>query len=159
MARFGRSRPGFIRLRLREEEVDALSLMEDLLSSVGLREGDPAEERLTVPAYPDDAEAQDEYGRFMASELEGQRRRDRAAVFRLLQDARAGPLDLALDEAEAWLMVLNEARLALAARLGIEEEGWGELEEGEGPPTPAKMLLIYLTEVQGGLIEALADQI
>lgn len=159
MARFASSRSGVIRMKLREEEIDALSLMEELLESVGGQDGDPAAERLTVAAYPDDAEAQGEYGRLTAGELDRQRRLDREAVFGLLDDARSGPLDLAADQAEAWLMVLNESRLALAARLGIEEESWGRFEKDKGPPAPAQVFLLFLSEVQGGLIDAMADQI
>lgn len=158
MARFRRSGSGVIRMKLREDEIEALSLMEELLESVGAREGDPAAERLTVAAYPDDAEAQGEYGRLMAPELDRQRRSDRKAVFGLLDDARRGPLDLAADQAEACLMVLNESRLALAARLGIEEEGWGWFGEDAEPPAPAEAFLVFLTSVQGGLIEAMEGQ-
>ena len=159
MARFGSPRSGVIRMKFREEEIDALSLMEELLESVGNQDGDPAAERLTVAAYPDDAEAQDEYSRLMTGELDRQRRRDREAVFGLLDDARRGPLDLDADQAEAWLMVLNESRLALAARLGIEEESWGRFEKDRGPPAPAEVFLLFLSEMQGGLIEAMEAQI
>lgn len=158
MARFRRSGSGVIRMKLREDEIEALSLMKELLESVGARKGDPAAERLTVAAYPDDAEAQSEYGRLMAPELDRQRQSDRQAVFGLLDDARRGPLDLAADQAEACLMVLNESRLALAARLGIEEEGWGRFDEDAAPPAPAEAFLVFLTAVQGGLIEAMEGQ-
>ena len=155
MARFRRSGSGAIRMKLREQEIEALSLMEELLESVGDQKGDPAAERLTVAAYPDDAEAQGEYGRLMSPELDRQRQSDREAVFGLLEDARRGPLDLAADQAEACLLVLNESRLALAARLGIEEEGWGRFDGDADPPAPAEAFLLFLTEVQGGLIEAM----
>lgn len=159
MARFRRSGTGAVRMKLREEEIEALSLMEELLESVGAREGDPAAERLTVAAYPDDAEAQGEYGRLTAPELDRQRQSDREAVFSLLEDARRGPVDLAADQAEACLLVLNESRLALAARLGIEEEGWGRFDEDAGDPAPAEAFLVFLTGVQGGLIEAMEGQL
>ena len=159
MARFRSSGTGAVRMKLREEEIEALSLMEELLESVGAREGDPAAERLTVAAYPDDAEAQGEYGRLTAPELGRQRQSDREAVFSLLEDARRGPVDLAADQAEACLLVLNESRLALAARLGIEEEGWGRFDEDAGDPAPAEAFLVFLTGVQGGLIEAMEGQL
>ena len=158
MRRFS-SRSGVIELRLRDDEIDALSLMRGLLTSVGHQEGDPAAERLSVAAYPEDAEAQAEYGRLMAPELDRQRGRDRAAVTSSLEAARDGPVNLTTDEAESWLMVINEARLALAARLGIEQEGWGETKDEQSPPVPAMVLLVYLTGVQDDLIEALGDHL
>ena len=158
MRRF-RSRSGVIELRLRDDEIDALSLMVGLLASVGHQEGDPAAERLSVAVYPEDADAQAEYGRLMAPELDGQRSRDRATVTSSLEAASDGPVNLTTAEAESWLMVINEARLALAARLGIEEEGWGETTDDRSPPAPAMVLLVYLTGVQDDLIEALGDQL
>lgn len=114
-------------------------------------------DRLSVVAYPDDDEAQAEYGRLMAPELERQRKRDRAMVSSSLDAARRGPVELSTVEADSWLVVINEARLALAARLGIEEEGWGTPADADGFPTPEMALLLYLTEVQDDLIHALAE--
>ena len=158
MGRF-RSRSDSVEMRLVSEEVKALSLLPGLLASVGRTEGDPAAERLSVAAYPDDEGAQAEYGRLMGPELEHQRKRDRAVVSSSLEEAGRGPVGLSLAEANAWLMVINEARLALAARLGIEEEGW-RLPQDPGDVTAAEMaFLVFLTEVQDDLISALAERI
>ena len=142
---------------LRGDDVDALYLMMPVLSSVGSDKGDPAAQRLSVAAYPEDQDAQSEYERLMAPELDGQRRVDRAAVVSSLEAARRGSVTLTLPEADSWLMVLNETRLALASRLGIEEEGWGTTVGRR--PEPEMAFLVYLTEVQDDLIQALADQI
>lgn len=158
MRRF-RSRPGGIEVSLRGDEVDVLSLMMPVLSSVGSESGDPASQRLSVAAYRDDQDAQAEYERLMEPELERHRQVDRAVVVSSLEAARRGPVSLTLSEADSWLMVINETRLALAARLGIEEEGWGTTMGSRGRPAPEMALLVYLTEVQDDLIEALADQI
>ena len=158
MRRF-RARSGVIELRLRRDDIHALSLMGTVLESVGRESGDPAAQRLSVAAYPEDPDAQSEYGRFMAPQLEGQRQVDRAAVTSSLQAAREGPVKLTTGEAESWLMVVNEARLTLAARLGIEEEGWGETHDAGRPPAPGMVLLIYLTGVQDDLIQAMGDHL
>ena len=158
MRRF-RSRSGAIELRLRDYDIHALDLMGRLLASVGLSPGDPAAERLSVAAYPEDEEAQAEYGRLMAPELDTHRQMDRATVSSALAAARKGPVSLTTAEAESWLAVINETRLALAARLGIEEEGWGETVDELSPPVPEMVFLVYLTEVQDDLIRALADQL
>ena len=157
MRRF-RARSEGVELTLRGEEVDALSLMMPVLVSVGDENGDPAAERLSVAAYPEDPDSQDEYERLMVPELDKHRQVDRAVVVSSLEAARRGPVRLSLPEADSWLVVMNETRLALAARLGIEEEGWGTV----GPlrrPQAEMALLVYLTEVQDDLIQALADQI
>ena len=146
-------------MRLSREEVDALSLLPGVLASVGREEDDPAAARLSVAAYPNDEEAQAEYGRLMAPELEQQRTRDRATVSSSLDAARRGPVALSTAEADSWLMVINEARLALAARLGISEEGWGLPGHPRDVPAPEMALLVYLTGVQDDLISALAERI
>lgn len=151
-------RSGSVEVRLRRHEVDALALVPGLLASIGRERGDPAADRLSVAAYPDDDRAQAEYNRLMEPELEGDRRRDRSAMFGSLEDARRGPVTLSLAEADAWLMVINESRLALAARLGIDEEGWGLFQDNQVPPSPELALLVYLTEVQDDLIGALSNQ-
>lgn len=157
MRRF-RSRSDSVEMRLRNHEVEVLSLVEGVLASVGREERDPAEERLSVEAYPDDGESQAEYGRLTAPELERGRRRDRAVVSSSLEAARRGPVALSTAEAYSWLMVINEARLVLAARLGIEDEGWG-ISPGNQPdlPSPEMALLLYLTEVQDDLIRVLSN--
>ncbi len=156
MKRF-RGREGVIEMRLRPDEVRALSLLPRLLESVGHDPRDPAAERLSVEAYPDDEEAQAEYGRLMAPEMDQQRQADRAVLSSSLESAQDGPVDLTPAAADSWLLVVNEARLALAARLGIEEEGWGLSGEQRGMRVPEMALLVYLTDVQDELISVLAD--
>ena len=148
-----------VEMTLPPGEVEALSLLPGVLASIGREAGDPAAERLSVVAYPDDDEAQAEYGRLMAPELERQRKRDRATVSSSLDAARRGPVELSIVEADSWLVVINEARLALASRLGIEEEGWGLPADRADFPAPEMALLVYLTEVQDDLINALAGLI
>lgn len=148
-----------IEMRLHPGEADVLALLPGLLGSVGREPGDPADKRLSVPAYPDDEEAQAEYGRFTFSEMESERQKDREAVANSIEAARRGPVKLTAAEADSWLMVTNEARLALAARLGIEEEGWGPSGDRDDVPAPEMSLLVYLTEVQDELIRILTELI
>lgn len=92
----------------------------DLLKDVGATEGDPAEERLMVPVYLDNPEANEEWWRLMGSELEASRRTDRDVYQRVLN--HDNPITLSDGEADAFMRVLNEGRLAFAARLGLEVE-------------------------------------
>ncbi len=146
-----------IEMRPVGDDLVALSLMQDALASVGEEPDDPAVGRLSVAAYPDDGDAQSEYERLMNPELDRQRRMDRDAVASVLKAAEGGNVDLTPTEAEALLMVINEARLALGARLGIVEDGW---ESGERRTSdPVVLLLRYLTAYQDDLVRALAKRL
>ena len=60
---------------------------------------------------------------------------------------------ISLEEAESWMRVIGEARLVLAARLGITKDGW----EDEADPTqsPEMALLGYLGYLQDSLVSIL----
>lgn len=146
-----------IEMRPVGDDLVALSLMQDALASVGEEPDDPAVGRLSVAAYPDDGDAQSEYERLMNPELDRQRRMDRDAVASVLKAAEGGSVDLTPTEAEALLMVINEARLALGARLGIVEDGWGPGERRTSDPVV--LLLRYLTAYQDDLVRALAKRL
>jgi hypothetical protein len=89
-----------------------------LLAGIGARGSDPAADRLMVPVYLNDPEANEEWWRLMGQDLDASRQADRA-VFSKMVTGEA-PVVLDLEEADAVLRVLNEVRLALGARLGIE---------------------------------------
>jgi hypothetical protein len=141
---------------LDEREIETLRLVTEILDSVGDAGDDPGAARLDVSPYPDDDEASFEFRRLMAPEVEQGRNADRSAFISSLEAGEHGEINLSAGEAEAWLVVIGEARLVLAARLGIEEEGWGADEDDLNPPMA---LLHYLSWVQGSLSEALLDQL
>jgi len=89
-----------------------------LLAGIGAMGSDPAADRLMVPVYLNDPEANEEWWRLMGQDLDAARQADRA-VFSKMVTGEA-PVVLDLEEADAVLRVLNEVRLALGARLGIE---------------------------------------
>ena len=153
------STPGGVELRLAPEEIEVLSLLSELLASVGSVAGDPAAARLAITTYPDDEQAQAEYKRFMAPELERGRTTDRSSVVASLEAASGRPVELSMVEAEAWLLVLNESRLTLAARIGIEEEGWGEHDEEGGDLDPPMAFLHFLTYLHGELTAVLMEKL
>lgn len=119
-----------------------------MLARVGERKGDPAAERLQVPVYLDDSESNDEWWRLMGPDLDAARKADRN-VFKTTVETD-GPTTLSHDEADGFLRVLNEARLALAARLGVEVE-----EDYEGLPEESRAVLGYL----GVILEDLTDEL
>lgn len=121
-----------------------------LLDSVGVPADDPAAARLDPSPYPEDPTAAEEFRRLMGGELEQARSADRSRFSEWLERPETAVLDD--EQAGAWLRVLGESRLVLAARLGIEEDGW---ETGSPPGDPAVSLLHYLGWLQEELVEAL----
>lgn len=142
---------GRIELNMDPREAEALSVVPGLLESVGETGSDPGADRLDQAAYPDDPDASAEFRRLMAEEMEQSRAADRSA-FSLTVELAPNGVTLSPGEAEAWLRVLAEARLVLAARLGIEKEGWEDTLPEDDPPVA---LLHYLGWLQQSLAETL----
>jgi len=138
---------GGVRLTLAPWEVDLLSLVPALLDSVGKFDSDPAAERLAMRAYPFDEDADDEFRRLLAGELEHGRAADRSA-FALTVESGVEGVVLSTAEAEAWLRVLAEARLVQAAR--------ADLAGGAGTESD-RALFDYLSWMQGSLVEILDE--
>jgi len=109
-----------IRVELSPEERLFLGDVLPLLAGIGARGSDPAADRLTVPVYLDDPEANEEWWRLMGQDLEAGRQSDRAIFQKMVSSDEGAVLDG--EEADAVLRVLNQARLALGARLGIDVE-------------------------------------
>ena len=93
---------------------------------------DPVLARLFPNAYPDDEEAAGEFRRYTESALRDSKARAAVEVIETLEEAGL-PVELAEDglvvdvelDAEAagtWLRSLTDVRLALATRLGVEDE-------------------------------------
>lgn len=119
MSHFRRTRDG-IEANFSPEERMFLGDVLPLLAGIGAPGTDPAADRLKVPVYLDDPESNAEWWRLMGQDLEAARRADRNIFDEVVSDDGAPVLND--DEADAVLRVLNEARLALGARLGIEVE-------------------------------------
>ena len=117
VSHFDRSGAG-IESHLSEAERSFLIDALDLLGSVGGEPGDPAEDRLNVPAYLGSPEENEQWQSVLGSSLEAGRLADRAVFRRWLEVSH--PTTLPLDEADAVVRVINETRLVLAARLGID---------------------------------------
>ncbi len=115
-----RYRAGRIVVDLPAEEKEFLSDVLELLASVPATGDDPATLRLQVPVYLDDPEANSEWWLFMGEELSIARSADRGVYRRVMESD--GKLELTTEEADAFLRVLNEGRLALGARFGLEVE-------------------------------------
>jgi hypothetical protein len=115
------------------------------------RPDDPALARLLPDAYRDDPGAAGEFRRLTEASL----RRDKVeAAERLLAALPGdGPGEVRLDPeaTEGWLSTLNDVRLALGTRLEVTEEMAEP--DPEDPDAPAYVVYLWLTELQGVLIE------
>jgi hypothetical protein len=125
-----------------------------LLDERSARDADPAMLRLLPEAYPDDAEASEEFRRFTA---DGLAERKTSNARRMITDlagaaAATSPTAVKVDAqaAQAWIRTLTDIRLTVAARLGIETDG----DLGSDDPV---MLDLYdwLGFVQGSLVDCL----
>lgn len=138
-----------LRLEMPDWMVTFLSDIPELLATVGTTDADPAADRLEVPVYLDDAEANDDWWRWMGGELAESKSADRSAFTEILAGAAAG-IDISELEAFAMLRVLTETRLVIAARAGLEiEADYETLDEH------TLAVLNTLALLQESLIEAL----
>ena len=144
--------PDGILVTLTPEDLELLSQLPEFLASLGDPASDPAAARLRAPVYREDDDESEEWWRLMADEFREARAADRSAFEMILESASAGTV-ASVAEAEAFLRVVNESRLALAARLGVEEEGDMELLEEDDQGA-----LDYLAGIQQLLVVALLGE-
>lgn len=120
---------------------------------------DPALLRLLPDAYPDDAEATEEFRRYTDATLRDGMHADLLAVREsLLVIGENGQASLDDDLAQAWLRVLNRVRLVLAVRLGIENASDQDdlaLIEADDPRTGPFLLYEWVGYLLSDLLSAL----
>jgi hypothetical protein len=134
---------GRITLRLGSVERSALASVPGLLDN-----GDDAEGRLSYVTHPDDPSAERRYRDLVGDDLDVMRREDRALFERVVSGDEVEPEDV-----EAFMRVVGEARLMLAARLGIERDGW---ESEMTPDDPEMALLAWLGYLQDAAVSTLS---
>lgn len=140
-----------VRIRLPEGEREFLAQIVEMLEGVGADSDDPAAQRLN-PAVHADADAQASYAELTADDLEASRNQDRA-MFREVLEQAAAATTVPAGSAEAWLRVLGEARLALAARWGVINDE-GDWERADIPHHRAAVF-DYLGILQHELVEVM----
>ncbi|WP_370250495.1 DUF2017 domain-containing protein [Nocardioides sp.] len=127
---------------------------------------DPALARLLPSAHRSDPEAAAEFRRYTEPALRDSKARAAADVIETLEAAGLPPLltddDLVIDveldpaQAQVWLRALNDVRLALGTRLGIEQDDddlWDALPDDD-PRLPAYDVYQWLSVLQGSLVDA-----
>lgn len=111
---------------LSPEEVVFFGDLLRLLGGLGHKEDDPGAARLDPPVYLGDPEADAEWKRFARTELDTARTADRSSLEMVLDALSAAhargehSVVVSFEEANAMLRVVNEARLVLGARWGID---------------------------------------
>lgn len=138
---------GGVEVDLSGNERSFLTGVLDVLMSLPRSGDDPATRRLRVPVYLDDPDSNEEWWRLMGEELNAARIADRRVFQRAITEV---PCRLSEEEANAFLRVLNEGRLALGARFGLEVE-----EDHDRLPEEQRDIMDYL----GWLLEDLTSEL
>jgi len=147
-----------------DDPLESLLDMEGPLS----KPDDPVLARLLPDAYRGDEDAAGEFRRYTERTLRDQKAEQGRLVIAALEeaglsgevDADAEPieLDLAADQSQAWLRCLTDVRLALATRLGVEqddEDYWDSLPEDD-PRVYMHDVYDWLGYVQETLVQSLS---
>ena len=129
-------------------EVAILASLTNLLASAGEEKGDPALSHLNPVVYRDDAAASREFERFASKERNEVRNEDRVRFGEMVQAAATRPLLLGPSDAAVWARVLGEARIVIAARKGLFEDGLPT----EAPTDPEIALVVLLGYLQEELV-------
>jgi hypothetical protein len=117
---------------------------------------DEALARLFPNAYLDDQEAASDFRRFTEPDL---RRKKLSCVRDVLGQLQVFDAAYALDseQAQSWLLSLNDLRLVLGTRIGVGEHNDDDEDESaiDSERDPGFFLYDYLTYLQGTLIDVL----
>ena len=130
---------------------------------------DPVLARLFPVAYRDDDEAAGEFRRFTETELRTGKAASAGAVIDALEEAglpsEVGEIGLMIDveldtdEAVTWMKAITDMRLALATRLGVEdddEEFWESLPDDD-PRVHVHDIYDWLAFLQETLVHAVSE--
>lgn len=119
---------------------------------------DPVLARLLPDAYGGDREAAGEFRRYTEGDLRRHKRENAETMISGLSGLGPGGGELVLDtgDAHAWLKALNDVRLALGTRLGVEEDGGHTRVRADGRADRAALSVYeWLGGVQETLVQAL----
>jgi hypothetical protein len=129
---------------------------------------DPVLARLFPTAYPDDEEAAGEFRRFTEGSLRDSKAQAASLIIDTLEEAGLPAeltedgltIDVELDPAQAvsWMKSFTDVRLALATRLGIEEEDddyWLALPDDD-PRTHVHDIYDWVGYLQETLVQSLS---
>jgi hypothetical protein len=116
---------------------------------------DPVLARLLPDAYRDDQQAAGDFRRYTENWLRSQKTEAARAV---IESLSGKSVEIDEDQAQAWLTVLTDLRLAVAGRVGLEtEDDYDVLDEmsPSDPRRPTWDVYLWLGYLQETLVEAL----
>ena len=139
-------------------EVEHMPVEDPLERLVGLngpsiKPSDPALGRLFPDGYHDDIEAAADFRRYTEHEMRNNKAM-KARISQSLLHEWPGKRELTPDQANAWLLSLNDMRLALGTRLEITDDK----ADRDDDNAPGYELYDWLTYVQGTLVDALTNK-
>ena len=126
--------------------------METLLAARSDR--DPVVGRLFPRAYETKKE-EESYRSLVGDELVTAKKANLRTAGDMLGREGAAEAALSEDQAEAWLALLTDLRLAIGTRLDITEEKMSEDIDPDDPEAAALSVLHWLGWVQGTILEAI----
>jgi hypothetical protein len=125
---------------------------------------DPVLRRLFPDAYADDAAAGD-FRRYTERGLRESKRTNALVLLAGLDSAEQGrkEVDRAIvvdrNDAQAWMRSLTDLRLALGTRLGIEQDGVDELDDGDDDSDDPRRYVLGVYEWLGWLQDTLVHAV
>jgi hypothetical protein len=148
---------GSVTVRFTRDEAELLrrllAEMESLLESKSER--DPVVGRLFPRAY-ERKEEEESYRALVGDELVSAKRANLRTATDMLGREGAAEAELSGDQADAWLALLTDLRLAMGTRLDVSEERMAEDIDPDDPDAAALSVLHWLGWVQGTILEAIA---
>jgi len=163
MRRFARRQDGSLDVTLERPELELIRDLPDQLRALyeGERD-DPARERLFPRAYldPTEEQAEAEWQELVHPGLMEARLDALTTLEATLAAAEPAKRDrlvvhLSPEEANAWLSVLNDARLALGTRLSVTDETDLATLDPSDPAAPTLAAYAWLTYLEGELVDTL----
>jgi hypothetical protein len=156
-------RGGRVDLTLEGPEADLLrSLPDELRALYETDTPDPARDRLFPRAYldPTEEQAEQQWQELVYPELLKGRLAGLELLTAALDRAETTRKDrivvhLEPDDVQAWLGVLNDARLALGTRIDVTDETDLTQLDPDDPSTPGLAAYAWLTYLEGDLVETL----
>jgi hypothetical protein len=142
---------------------ELITLLADDETPADKQQADPVLDRLFPRAYldPTEEESEADWQRLAHGDLVDGRRRTLATVEGTLAGAtiRRGRLELTLNEeqAQAWLAVFNDARLALGTRLEVTEDMDMSGLDPDDPDTAPYAVYWWLGVMEERLVDALSE--
>jgi hypothetical protein len=134
-----------------QQELLLLGALPGLVATVAGSD-DPAYERLYPAAYGDD-DADREFRRFAAPEIERARTRDSTVFGAVLARLAEGRTSLNREEAEACIRTVGAGRLTIAARSGLFDQTTFD----DAEHTPEGIIVGFLGVVQHDLVVAVSN--